>query len=56
MLQHIIIEEQGLRDGLQTLSINIPITKKIEWIQQLIVAGIKRIQVTSFVHPELVTL
>jgi hydroxymethylglutaryl-CoA lyase len=54
MLQHIIIEEQGLRDGLQTLSINIPITKKIEWIQQLIVAGIKRIQVTSFVHPELV--
>jgi hydroxymethylglutaryl-CoA lyase len=54
MAYHIIIEEQGLRDGLQTLSIHIPITKKIEWIQQLIVAGIKRIQVTSFVHPELV--
>jgi hydroxymethylglutaryl-CoA lyase len=54
MPQLIIIEEQGLRDGLQTLSINIPIAKKIEWIQQLIVAGIKRIQVTSFVHPKLV--
>jgi hydroxymethylglutaryl-CoA lyase len=54
MPQRIIIEEQGLRDGLQTLSIHISIAKKIEWIQQLIVAGIKRIQVTSFVHPELV--
>jgi hydroxymethylglutaryl-CoA lyase len=54
MPQHIIIEEQGLRDGLQTLSINIPIAKKIEWIQQLIATGLKRIQVTSFVHPKLV--
>jgi hydroxymethylglutaryl-CoA lyase len=54
MAKRIIIEEQGLRDGLQTLSINIPIQKKIEWIRQLITAGLKRIQVTSFVHPKLV--
>jgi hydroxymethylglutaryl-CoA lyase len=53
-LQHIIIEEQGLRDGLQTLAINIPVEKKIAWINNLIAAGLKKIQVTSFVHPALV--
>jgi hydroxymethylglutaryl-CoA lyase len=50
----IIIEEQGLRDGLQTLPITIPVAKKLEWIAQLIHAGIQRIQVASFVHPKLV--
>jgi hydroxymethylglutaryl-CoA lyase len=50
--RHIILEEQGLRDGLQTLSIQIPVTKKIEWIKQLISAGLTRLQVTSFVHPQ----
>jgi hydroxymethylglutaryl-CoA lyase len=50
----ISIEEQGLRDGLQTLSITIPVAKKIEWVNQLIDAGIKRIQVASFVHPKLI--
>jgi hydroxymethylglutaryl-CoA lyase len=53
-LPTIIIEEQGLRDGLQTLAINIPTIKKIEWINKLIEAGVKRIQVASFVHPKLV--
>ncbi len=52
--QQIILEEQGLRDGLQTLSINIPIAKKLEWINQLVDAGLRRLQVTSFVHPKLV--
>lgn len=54
METQIIIEEQGLRDGLQTLNITIPVQKKIEWVHQLIAAGLKRIQVTSFVHPKLV--
>ncbi len=52
--QQIILEEQGLRDGLQTLSVNIPIAKKLEWINQLVDAGLRRLQVTSFVHPKLV--
>jgi hydroxymethylglutaryl-CoA lyase len=52
--QQIILEEQGLRDGLQTLSVNIPVEKKIEWINQLVDAGLRRLQVTSFVHPKLV--
>jgi hydroxymethylglutaryl-CoA lyase len=51
---YIILEEQGLRDGLQTLSLTVPVAKKIEWINTLIAAGIKRIQVCSFVHPKLV--
>jgi hydroxymethylglutaryl-CoA lyase len=54
ILPNIIIEEQGLRDGLQTLAINIPVEKKIQWVNNLIAAGLKRIQITSFVHPLLV--
>lgn len=50
----ILLEEQGLRDGLQTLPTIIPLEKKLEWIDQLIEAGLTRIQVTSFVHPRLV--
>jgi hydroxymethylglutaryl-CoA lyase len=50
---HIIIEEQGLRDGLQTLAVTIPTAKKTEWISKLVAAGVKRIQVASFVHPKL---
>jgi hydroxymethylglutaryl-CoA lyase len=54
MQKQIVIEEQGLRDGLQTIALTIPVAKKLEWIQQLINAGIQRIQVASFVHPKLV--
>jgi len=52
--QQIIIEDQGLRDGLQTLSINVPLDDKLSFIHQLVDAGLKRIQVTSFVNPKLV--
>ncbi|RKR15207.1 hydroxymethylglutaryl-CoA lyase [Maribacter vaceletii] len=52
--RHIIIEEQGLRDGFQTLSKTIPTQKKLDYINQLVNAGVKRIQVASFVHPRLV--
>ncbi len=50
----IILEEQGLRDGLQTIAVSIPAAQKLSWINQLIGAGLRRIQVTSFVHPRLV--
>lgn len=50
----IIIEEQGLRDGLQTLAQHVPTDIKLQMVQQLIAAGLKRIQVASFVHPKLV--
>jgi hydroxymethylglutaryl-CoA lyase len=50
----IILEEQGLRDGLQTLSITVSTEQKLQWISRLAGAGLKRIQVASFVHPQLV--
>lgn len=52
--QHIIIEEQGLRDGMQTIPISVEPERKLFYIQQLIDAGVKRIQVASFVNPKLV--
>ncbi len=52
--KQIVLEEQGLRDGFQTLPITIATQKKLQYIKLLEAAGIKRIQVTSFVHPKLV--
>lgn len=54
MPQQIILEEQGLRDGLQTISQHISVESKLRFINHLIKAGLKRIQVASFVHPKLV--
>ena len=51
---NIVIEEQGLRDGLQSEKRFVPTDKKLEIIEIVADAGIKRIQVTSFVHPELI--
>ncbi|MEJ2731056.1 MAG: hydroxymethylglutaryl-CoA lyase [Deltaproteobacteria bacterium] len=50
----VVIEEQGLRDGLQNEAKVVPTEKKLEIIDALIDAGIKRIQVTSFVNPKMV--
>ncbi len=54
MLPTIIIQEQGLRDGLQTLPHTFTVAQKLQWIAMLANAGIRRIQVASFVHPKLV--
>jgi hydroxymethylglutaryl-CoA lyase len=48
------IEEQGTRDGFQVETIYIPTELKIKWIEQAVDAGVKRIQMSSFVHPKLV--
>jgi hydroxymethylglutaryl-CoA lyase len=50
----VIIEEQGLRDGLQSEAKVVPTEKKLEIIDALIDAGVKRIQITSFVNPKLI--
>ena len=50
----IVIHEVGLRDGLQVEPVIVPTIRKIEWVQQLIDAGIMHIQLGSFVHPKLV--
>ena len=51
---NIVIEEQGLRDGLQGENLLIPTARKLELIEAIADAGLKRIQVTSFVNPKMV--
>ena len=50
--QRVVIEEQGLRDGLQPEALIVPTRKKLAIIGTLVAAGLKKIQVTSFVHPQ----
>lgn len=44
--------EVGPRDGLQSEGVLLPTDRKIELIGRLIAAGLKRIEVTSFVNPK----
>lgn len=55
-MQHIKvkIEDQGLRDGLQSLSKTVPTALKLEILSDLVSAGLKRIEIASFVHPKMV--
>jgi len=50
--KEVIIEEQGLRDGLQSEKSPVPKEKKLALINAVVDAGVKRVQVTSFVHPD----
>ena len=50
----LVLQDEALRDGLQLESRMFSLDEKLELFQLLINAGIKRIQVGSFVHPELV--
>lgn len=47
----VTIYEVGPRDGLQNETTILPVERKIEMIEGLVDAGIKRIEVTSFVNP-----
>ena len=51
---HVELVEVGPRDGIQTRDKIVPTEMKVEMITRLAAAGLKRIQVTSFVHPRLV--
>lgn len=51
---HVIISEVGVRDGIQIESEFIPTEKKIALIDALTAAGLKRVEVASFVHPKIV--
>lgn len=50
--KQVIIEEQGLRDGLQSQKALVPTPKKLDLINAVVDAGVKRVQVTAFVQPE----
>lgn len=49
----VIVREVGLRDGLQILPGVLPTAKKIEWIRLAHAAGLREIEVGSFVPPRL---
>lgn len=52
MSKKVEIYEVGPRDGFQNISEFIPTDKKIEIIDSLVDAGLKHIQITSFVSPK----
>ncbi|MCB1624403.1 MAG: hydroxymethylglutaryl-CoA lyase [Pseudomonadales bacterium] len=52
MQRSVEIVEVGPRDGLQSEPGVMPTAGKVEFINRLIAAGLRRIEVTSFVHPK----
>ena len=52
MERAIEIVEVGPRDGLQSEPGVMPTATKVEFINRLIAAGIRRLEATSFVHPK----
>lgn len=51
--QSVQLREVGLRDGLQSIARTLPTAQKIEWIRAAYEAGIREIEVGSFVPPKL---
>jgi len=51
---NLLLEDEALRDGLQIESQIFTINQKIEFFNLLKKAGVKRVQVGSFVHPKIV--
>lgn len=54
MSRAIEIVEVGPRDGLQNDPVLMPTEVKVEFVERLIAAGVKRMEAASFVHPKLV--
>lgn len=52
--QEMLIREVGPRDGLQSLSHIVPTAQKIAFVEKLLLAGLRAIEVTSFVSPRAV--
>lgn len=52
--EKLLIEDEALRDGLQMESRIFPLEEKLQLFNLLKTAGLKRIQVGSFVHPKIV--
>ena len=51
--ERVTLREVGLRDGLQSMARTLPTAQKIEWIRGAWEAGIREIEVGSFVPPRL---
>lgn len=53
MTEHAHVREVGLRDGLQSIAEVLPTEQKIAWIDAEHAAGVREIEVSSFVPPKL---
>jgi len=53
MTEHAYVREVGLRDGLQSIAEILPTEKKIAWLEAEHAAGVREIEVSSFVPPKL---
>ena len=51
--QRVTVREVGLRDGLQSIAVVLPTERKIEWIRREYEAGVREIEVGSFVPARL---
>jgi hydroxymethylglutaryl-CoA lyase len=51
MRDRVVIREVGLRDGLQSIATILPTSRKREWIRAAYDAGMREIEVGSFVPP-----
>lgn len=51
--RQVAIREVGLRDGLQSIARTLPTGHKLEWIRDAYAAGLREIEVGSFVPPRL---
>ncbi|HEU5478179.1 MAG TPA: hydroxymethylglutaryl-CoA lyase, partial [Candidatus Tumulicola sp.] len=49
----VVVREVGLRDGLQSIARTLPTERKLEWIRGARDAGLREIEVGSFVPPRL---
>jgi hydroxymethylglutaryl-CoA lyase len=54
MSEAITIREVGLRDGLQMVKTILTVDQKLEWCRSAFAAGIRHIEVTSFVPPTVI--
>ena len=52
MADSVVINEVGLRDGLQNQQRPISTANKLELARRLLASGIRNLEVTSFVHPQ----
>jgi hydroxymethylglutaryl-CoA lyase len=53
MTEHAHVREVGLRDGLQSIAEILPTEEKIAWLEAEHAAGVREIEVSSFVPPKL---
>jgi hydroxymethylglutaryl-CoA lyase len=51
--ERVTIREVGLRDGLQSIARTLPTAQKLQWLEGAYNAGIREIEVGSFVPPKL---